>query len=103
MLARRFPLHASAGVSLTRFEVSLFLQLRGHIILHSGGVAKDGRNTEKGVVAEDREVPWVPRAPQQGRLDKFGRGKKGNEGGGYRIGPSALPSAIPSALPSAIP
>ena len=59
--------------------------------------------SENGVVAEDREVPWVPRALQQGRLDKVGRGKEGNEGWGYRIGPSALPSAIPSALPSAIP
>ena len=94
---------ASRSLVSKYLSSSTSLSLRGHIILHSGGVAKDGRNTEKGVVAEDREVPWVPRAPQQGRLDKCGRGKEGNEGGGYRTGPSALPSAIPSALPSAIP
>ena len=91
---------ASRSLVSKYLSSSTSLSLRGHI---SGGVAKDGRNTEKGVVAEDREVPWVPRAPQHGRLDKCGRGKDRNEGGGYRIGPSALPSAIPSALPSAIP
>ena len=70
---------ASRSLVSKYLSSSTSLSLRGHIILHSGGVAKDGRNTEKGVVAEDREVP---RAPQQGRLDKCGRGKEGNEEGG---------------------
>ena len=65
MLPRSFPAHASARFSRL-LSICLYCSTSPVLRQHSEGVAQDGRSMAHGAVKRDREVPWVPRAPQGG-------------------------------------